>query len=214
LKLDIESLRLFSQRYLEILTMEFAGLNLTRILESEEFFYKQILDSLIPLEKSLIFENEIREKGLLVDVGFGGGFPLLPLAFLLPEVKFLGFEARKKKATAVQRIAELLNLSNVKTYHQRVEEVDFDRPSVVTYKAVGPIEPTLARQIQSSKETTVAFYKGPKTDELEKVDGYKNWNLAERFSYDITHHGERDFLIFKNVPHGTDKRVVKLTAIS
>ena len=44
-------MRKLAQDYLAILKGELAGLNLTRILDEEDFYNKQIVDSLIPYEQ-------------------------------------------------------------------------------------------------------------------------------------------------------------------
>ena len=87
----------FSKRYFDLLNGEYAGINLTRITDENEFYSKQILDSVEPLRQSKIFNESINKSKLHIDVGFGGGFPLLPLAKSLPSIKFIGFEARAKK---------------------------------------------------------------------------------------------------------------------
>ena len=90
----------FSQKYLELLTGEFSGINLTRIDGPEEFYNKQILDSVLPMEKSAVFRNALEKTKILVDIGFGGGFPILPLAFKNLDKKFYGFEKKEKKGKA------------------------------------------------------------------------------------------------------------------
>ena len=87
----------FSDKYLEILKGELAGINLTRITDEDEFYHKQILDSVIPFEGSEVFQQAVKECGRVVDIGFGGGFPILPLAHKLPDVNFLGMEARERR---------------------------------------------------------------------------------------------------------------------
>src|SRR5690606_8674333 len=120
----------FSIRYLHVLKTKLAGLNLTNILDQDEFYHKQILDSVNPYLQSELFQQEVQKRGVVVDVGFGGGFPILPLAKLLPGVKFVGVESRRKKAEAVTLIAEELGLTNGKLVHSRLEDF-LDRKSVV-----------------------------------------------------------------------------------
>jgi 16S rRNA (guanine527-N7)-methyltransferase len=62
----------------------------------------------------------------VLDLGTGGGFPLLPLALLLPEVKFTGLDSVKKKIDAVQRIVNTLGLPNVQLLVGRAEELGHD----------------------------------------------------------------------------------------
>jgi len=208
---DLTLLKVWTKKYLELLKGEFAGLNLTRILEEDEFYHKQILDSLLPIQNSQLFDKLIKKSGIIIDVGFGGGFPLLPLAYNYPEVKVRGVEARNKKVSAVNTIASRLELNNVKAHHIRIETLLMDRPSVVTSKAVGPIGPML-EMINASEEIHVCFYKGPSVEREEKLD-HKGWELLEKIEFDLEHHGHRSFLIYKNVPRGTDNFLVKLSDI-
>lgn len=213
-------MRDFSKKYLEILTTDLAGLNLTRILDEEEFYLKQIVDSIAPFEQSNLFQKSIERTGLLIDIGFGGGFPILPLAKLLSGTKFLGFEARAKKAKAVNFIAEKLNLKNVNCLHQRFEMVYIDRPATVTFKAVADIT-DLLDQFKLGAECEVFFYKGSNVFEKEKVpENYKGWQLTEKCKIDVPGTDARYLISYRAtqkiiVPRGTklDKELVNLTAL-
>lgn len=205
-------MRDFSKKYLDFLTGPLAGINLTRITDEEEFYFKQIFDSIVPLEHCPRFKKTLDERKLLVDVGFGGGFPILPLAYSVPRGTFIGFEARGKKAQAVTKIAEHLGIGNARLYHQRVEEVDFNRPSIVTFKAVGKISEML-ELIHPSAPTTVYFYKGPNWQELEDLGPIEPlWELVEQIEVEIPNTEGRVLLGFewKKVPCGT-KKLVKLS---
>lgn len=198
----------FSLKYLDLLQTEFKGLNLTNILDEQEFYNKQIFDSLYPIQHSSLLEQELKKIGLIVDVGFGGGFPLIPLAFAYPEIKFVGVEATQKKMKAVQKIAEHFQLKNVRFLHSRIEDLDLDRPALVTFKAVGPIKRTLDL-LNVKAEIMCAFYKGPGLDEMEgkELDEvYKTWIKLEDRSYQLPSEELRRFLILKpNVPCGTSQ---------
>lgn len=212
----------FAKQYLAILTGRLAGLNLTRIESEEDFYMKQIVDSVLPLEQSDVFVEALQKTGVHVDVGFGGGFPLLPIAKAVPELKSVGFEARGKKAKAVQSIADELGLTNVKALHQRVENVYFDCDAVVTLKAVGKVEDFLPLLI-SDKNLYVFFYKGPNFYELENIEKImRYWELIEEKYYDLPGTEGRMLVGFKNrnVLRGTlikrlqknkQKDLVKLT---
>lgn len=205
----------FSLKYLQILKTDLAGLNLTNILDDEEFYHKQILDSINPYLQSAAFQKEVKEKGIVVDVGFGGGFPILPLAKLLPEVKFVGVETRRKKADAVRLIAEKLGLSNVTLVHSRLEDFFFDRPAVITFKAVGTIMDYLPIINHNSKETAVFFYKGPSFEEAEAVHLaalQSSWKMVSLEEITVPHTQRRCLAYFKpvNVPRGTNY-LVKLS---
>lgn len=209
-------MREFSQKYLNLLTNEFKGINLTRIESPDEFYNKQILDSIMPLEKSKTFAKEVAKTGILIDIGFGGGFPVLPLAKVLPNIKFFGFDARAKKVDVVSQIAAHLGLSNVKLQHLRVEEILFNKPVVITFKAVGKISDFLPL-IKTTEKILVCFYKGPNVYELEDIEAIeKNWEVVEEISYDIEGTDGRTFLCFrnKNVLRGTiNSKLIKFSEL-
>ena len=208
----------FAKKYLDLLTGEFAGINLTRIESPEDFYNKQILDSVMPMTESKVFRNCLEATKLVVDVGFGGGFPILPLAFKNPDVKFIGMEARAKKAQVVQSIANSLGLTNATLKNQRLDFVDFDVDTVITFKAVGKVIDFLP-MIRTDKTVYVFFYKGPNFYELEDIEELleKNWELIEEKSYDVPGTEGRVLLGFKNrkVLRGTivTEKIIKFSTL-
>ena len=197
----------FSNNYYDLLTGEYAGINLTRITDPEDFWNKQIVDSVAPLEQSQIFRDCLLSNNLHLDVGFGGGFPLLPLAKLNSEVDFLGFEARGKKAKVVNEIALKLGLTNVSCHHVRLETLIIDLPCSITLKAVGKVNDFLS-MINTKNKVQVFFYKGPNFQELEKnqIEKAKNtWNIIENREINVQGTDKRYIIGFENkhVPHGT-----------
>lgn len=208
----------FSKKYLDLLTGEFAGINLTRITDPEEFYQKQIIDSVLPETESKVFKNALEKTKLLVDVGFGGGFPILPLAFTNPDKKFIGFEARSKKAQVVQKIAGHLGLTNVKLKHQRLETVDFDMDTVITFKGVGKVADYLPL-LRTNKTLYVFFYKGPNFYELEDIEDMleTDWELIEEKAFDVPGTEGRLLLGFKNrkVLRGTiqTEKIIKFSEL-
>lgn len=188
----------FCKLYLEQVKGEFAGINLTRILDEDEFREKQYRDSIIPFQeiKSL---KKIYEKIIIhIDVGFGGGFPLLPLASLNPSKKYIGFEARGKKSKVVNSIADNIGMNNVKTFHQRFENVYLDKPCLITFKAVSTIE-NLLPKIITDKKVYVVFYKGPNFYELEDLDWLGGeWRIEEETLLDIPGTDGRMIIVLSN----------------
>ena len=206
----------FSKKYLSFLKNELAGINLTRILDPDEFYKKQILDSIEPVNSSLLFRNSIKECEFVVDIGFGGGFPIVPLAKIFPESSFFGFEAREKKVNAVKKIVKHFNLKNISLYHKRVEDIYFDKDVVVTFKAVGRIEKFL-KMLNLKEGSKVFFYKGPSLyiDENLKVDGFKLLEVVEVL---IPETEKRYIVSFEKVPCGTlvkkiNKNLVKFSSL-
>lgn len=210
-------MREFSDRFLALIKNEYSSLNLTRILDPDEFYFKQVLDSTIATEKSKRFINSINSYKHVLDVGFGGGFPLLPLAYVLPLIKFTGVDSRAKKVNAVNEIAKKLNLNNVSAFHKTIESLYIDEKVVITLKAVGKISEYLS-MINTISGTQVFFYKGPNF-ESELVDFKKKnenlWEHIETCELLKSENATRYLLGFerKNVPHRTAPGLVKLSSI-
>lgn len=209
----------FSLSYLNLLKTRFAGLNLTRILDDQEFYEKQILDSILPYEQSPEFKSNLDRVKRLLDVGFGGGFPLLPLAKHCPHIEARGLESRLKKVDAVNVIAGELKITNAKAFHHRLEEVLINCPIVITFKAVGTVMDFLPMIQVAHADIIVYFYKGPSYAEKEQPEFEKKlskqWEqtLNQRLSIPGTE--ERRLVGFrpKIVPRGTSKTLVNLSEL-
>lgn len=209
----------FAKRYYDLLVGEYKGINLTRITDYEEFYSKQILDSIAPYEQSDFFKESISKSEVYVDIGFGGGFPLLPLAFLNPEKKFVGVETRGKKARVVQEIADKLGLKNVKTIHERIENIIIDKKACCSLKAVGKVNDFLTK-FKSDQTIQVFFYKGPNFYELEKdqiIECKKDWMTIFESEIVVPNTDKRYLVGYENkkVPCGTyEKKTNNLVKLS
>lgn len=92
------------------------------------------------LEESLTISRGLQ----IIDIGTGGGFPLLPLALLRPDIFFTGVDAITKKITAVERIVSALGITNVRLVTGRAEELGHnpafrEQFAIVTSRAVAPL---------------------------------------------------------------------------
>lgn len=76
----------------------------------------------------------------VLDVGTGGGFPGIPLAIMFPEVEFHLVDSIGKKIKVVNGVAESLGLKNIKTSHERAENIKGKYHFVVS-RAVTRITP-------------------------------------------------------------------------
>ncbi|MHC4429405.1 MAG: 16S rRNA (guanine(527)-N(7))-methyltransferase RsmG [Planctomycetota bacterium] len=134
---DIERLGLF----LALLLEANRSFNLTAITDAEEAWHKHVLDSL-----SLLKYLAASEAKRVVDVGSGGGFPGMPLAVALPDVRFCLVEATGKKARFLEQAAAALALPNVEVICERAETIGQDHKhhraqyDAVVARAVGPLE--------------------------------------------------------------------------
>lgn len=123
----------------ERLVMTNKVMNLTAITDMRGIIVRHIVDSL----KLLDYVNDTDRT--LLDVGCGGGFPILPCAiaasFRFKDLVLIGFDSTKKKVDHVNGCANELSLSNVSAVCGRAEELaanakyreNFD---VVTARAV------------------------------------------------------------------------------
>ena len=79
-----------------------------------------------------------RPGSAVMDVGTGGGFPGIPLAILFPKVSFHLVDSVGKKIRVAQAVADALELQNVTTCHERVED-ERRRFDFVVSRAVMPL---------------------------------------------------------------------------
>jgi 16S rRNA (guanine527-N7)-methyltransferase len=85
-------------------------LNLTRLVEGDDYWIAQVFDSLWPL-LPLLQGSQARERLRLIDVGTGGGFPGLAAAIALPEATLTLVDSVGRKVEAVQAMAAELGLA-------------------------------------------------------------------------------------------------------
>jgi 16S rRNA (guanine527-N7)-methyltransferase len=84
----------------------------------ETLYTNHILHSLA-IAKIIQFKKGTK----ILDIGTGGGFPGIPLAILFPEVNFLLVDSIGKKIKVVNEITKAVGLTNVRTLHERAENI-------------------------------------------------------------------------------------------
>ncbi len=207
--------------YFDLTQTTFKGLNLIGYKEFDDFFIKQVEDCLLPFIHFPQLKNYMEESSLLLDVGFGGGWPLFILSLLFPEKRVIGLDARKKRVVAVEEMAKELSCPNIKVFHHRMEEVLLDESSFITFKGVGSVDECLSL-VGSIEPTYVLFYKGPSFDEQEgdKLNTFlkqnNQWKLIMDEDYELSTSHKRRILLFhkrKNVPRGTKKDLVRASQL-
>lgn len=145
---DIERLG----RYLDLLLDANKRFNLTAITDPAQAWSRHILDSLtlVPLIVSAGAHNAI-------DVGSGGGLPGIPLAIVLPEVRFTLLEATGKKARFLQEAIDALQLTNAAVLNDRAETAGQDHANhreqydIVIARAVGRLPVLLELAVPFAK---------------------------------------------------------------
>lgn len=152
-------------RFLALLASANKVVNLTAVREPGEAWERHIFDALtlLPL---------LDGARTVADVGSGGGVPGLPLAIVLPEVRFTLVEATAKKAQFLLFAAEKLGLGNVRVEPRRAEELGQDAAhrgayDAVVARAVGRLAVVSELCVPLAREEggRVLLVKGSKADE-------------------------------------------------
>jgi 16S rRNA (guanine527-N7)-methyltransferase len=135
-------------------------LNLTRITSPREAAIKHVLDSVIPWR---LFANGKH----ILDAGTGAGFPGIPLAIMLPDVRFTLAESIQKKARFVESALAKLDLPNVAISATRAEDLaKTGAIDIVTARALAPIPKALDLfSLAIKRGVTALLYKGPDAEQ-------------------------------------------------
>jgi len=95
-----------------------AQINVISRKNMDSLYTNHILHSLA-IAKVIQFEKGTK----ILDIGTGGGFPGIPLAILFPEVEFLLVDSIGKKIKVVNEVSSAIGLKNVRTMHERAENI-------------------------------------------------------------------------------------------
>lgn len=154
-------------RHLDLIVEANQYLNLTRITTPREAAIKHVLDSVIPWRL-------FAEARHVLDAGTGAGFPGIPLAMVLPGVRFTLAESIQKKARFVESALPQLELPNVTISPNRAEELVRNNAfDIITARALAPIPKALDLFGPAVKRgIRILLYKGPDA-ELEIAEAAK-----------------------------------------
>ena len=188
---------------MRIFLAENAKINLSALRTEEACWPGNILDSL-PLLEILPSLGTVER---VLDVGTGGGFPLLPLAIARDDIHWTGLDSTGKKIQAVRRIALSLDLRNVELVTERAEDAGHERAhrenyDLVLARAVAGI-PTLLEFTAPFARIGghVVLWKSLHADEeiAASAQAQKTLGcaLTSRHRYTLPDpHGERQLLVF------------------
>ena len=117
-KINNNQLEMF-YKYMQLLLKWNEKINLTAITDENEIILKHFVDSLTVLKY-------IKENDKIIDVGTGAGFPGIPIAIMMPNVKITLLDSLNKRINFLNEVIKELDLKNVETIHSRSEDCGKD----------------------------------------------------------------------------------------
>jgi 16S rRNA (guanine527-N7)-methyltransferase len=168
-------------------------INVVSRKDIDELYLRHVMHSL-----GIAQIQSFNEGSHILDVGTGGGFPGIPLAILFPNVKFTLVDAIGKKIKVVDEVVEGLGLTNVKTYHSRVEDIPGQFDFIVS-RAVAAM-PTfvhwtkgkIKKDSSHQRKNGILYLKGG--DLTEELKGYETVQV-----FDLNEYFEEEFFETKKV---------------
>lgn len=128
----IEMLEMFMNDVLE----KNKSLNLTRIVDVDEFIVKHYIDSCEMFHVKQFWDKVVNNENInIIDVGTGAGFPGMPLAILLKnksnKIKFTLTDSLNKRIAFLNQEVDKLKLNSFINYinlvHNRAEDLAHDK---------------------------------------------------------------------------------------
>ncbi len=170
-------------------------INVVSRKDIDELYLRHVLHSLA-ISKLISFKDGTK----IMDVGTGGGFPGIPLAIMFPECSFHLVDSIAKKLKVVNEVAEGLGLTNVKTTHSRVEDID-DTYDFIVSRAVAAmptfvhwIKGKISKPQKNDLRNGILYLKGG--DLTEELKGYATANI-----YNLSDYYEEAFFETKKLVH-------------
>ena len=202
---EIQEKRL--KELLHLFMEENTKLNLSALRDEDSIWIGHILDSVIFLDILETFST-FRSSLSVLDIGTGGGFPLLPLAICMPDTQFFGLDSTQKKLDAITRMTDALQINNVQMLSGRCEELGRDSAhrdhyDIVTARAVAPLNVLLeyAAPFVKPGGYFVAWKSMKMETELQEsllARAELSCHLKEKYAYTLPGDwGERQLLIFE-----------------
>ena len=91
-------------------------INLTAIINEEEFLVKHFIDS-------LTIEQYVADGERIIDIGTGAGFPGIPLKIANPYQKITLIDSINKKLNVIRDISKKIGIEDLEIIHTRAEDL-------------------------------------------------------------------------------------------
>ena len=170
-------------------------INVVSRKDIDELYIRHVLHSL-----GIAKVIEFKPGSKLLDVGTGGGFPGIPLAILFPDCSFHLVDSIAKKLKVVDEVVAGLGLTNVKTTHSRVENIDGKYDFIIS-RAVAAmptfvhwVKGKIAKDQKHDIKNGILYLKGG--DLSEELKDYRTTTI-----YNLSDYYSEDFYETKKVVH-------------
>ncbi len=171
-------------------------INLTAIKEENKFIERHIVDSLYILKYINLLENKIGKKRYL-DLGTGGGFPLVPLKITLG-FKSYGLDSILKKLKVIDE------KENINIIHERAEIAAHNNKyretfDLVTTRAVSSLDNVIMYMSGFVKKNGIAvLLRGKEENINEDIVKKYGFVISKKEKYEL-YGEERNIIILRKV---------------
>lgn len=179
------------KNYINAFLEQNSKINLISKNDEKFLWEKHIYDS---LSIKYFFEKyNISPKSInLLDIGTGGGFPSVPIALDYPEIEVCAIDSIRKKINAIETIKQKLNIKNLHTICDRVENIALNskKYDIITSRAVASLKTILKYAVPLLKpDGYFIAYKSIRTQEeiSEASDDLKKYKrkIIDIIKYDL-----------------------------
>ena len=163
---EIKIIKDFS-KYTNVFLEENNKINLISKNDEKVLFQKHIYDSL-----AIKLTNIIKDGQTLLDIGCGGGFPSIPIAIEYPNINVVGIDSIQKKIKAINNIKNALNIKNLTTICDRIENIKNKKFDIITSRAVAKLAKITEYALPLLKKDGyfVAYKSKKATEELHEAN--------------------------------------------
>ncbi|MGA1190954.1 MAG: 16S rRNA (guanine(527)-N(7))-methyltransferase RsmG [Bdellovibrionota bacterium] len=126
--------------------------------EELSFLDSHILDS-------LLLTKEVQNSSAVIDLGSGGGFPIVPLSIALPNVSFTAIDSAQRKTDFLEMCKIKLSLLNLQIHHSTIENAtalhgQFDAVTARALAALSSLLPLAAPFLRTDSKSKLVLLKG------------------------------------------------------